>query len=349
MTSHQLIWLNKGFASAYHLISSIRKMDIDRRFRTLCTHDAHQFPAYELADIADRDFCTSNQIDYVEWALDVCRKYEVDFFWPIRKCQAIASHNKEFLDSGTRLMVCANAGTLDLLNHKGIFLDQLRPLNLNIPPYRRVQSLESFQTAYFELKKCFEKLCIKPSQSIYGIGFFIIGEKKGLDSGHRIHAVKLCEVEKIFSGDNVAEQLVMAYLEGPEYSVDCLATCGKLICCTTRRKGTNISSPQLIEENPEIFRQVNILTRYFELDGLYNVQFRNHLGIPYLLEINHRPSGGIHYSCASGVEYPYWACYLAAGGDAAQVPKPMSGFSVGEVRTAVILERLLISSPVAEI
>lgn len=334
------VWLNKGFASAWHLARSIRESDADGLFSILVSHDDDRFPAFELADEVFADHSTADSEAYARWALEVCRTRRVDLFWPTRGCRAVARLKAEFEEVGTRLMICAESGILDRLDHKGEFLDSLAGSGLPLGAYRRVGNLDDFRAAYQELSSGGGRLCVKPCKGIYGQGFRILGGSEDLDHSHRGHAAELADLEKLFSDPEVSEHLLMAYLPGPEYSVDCLAHRGSLVCCTIRRKGKATRSHQYVCDDPGLRRQVSVLAERFDLDGQFNAQFRCLDGVPVVLEINARPSGGIRYALAAGVPYPYWALRLALGADPRSVPTPRTGFWVGEVREAVVLEKV---------
>ena len=53
------------------------------------------------------------------------------------------------------------------------------------------------------------------------------------------------------------------------------------------------------------------IAKEFGLYGPFNIQFRMHNSIPYLLEINTRMSGGTHLSCMTGINIPYLAMETA--------------------------------------
>ena len=68
------------------------------------------------------------------------------------------------------------------------------------------------------------------------------------------------------------------------------------------------------------------------------MQFRDAEGVSYLLEINPRMSGGLHYACLSGVAFPYWAARLALGTASPEdIPMPRTGLRVGHVDRAIVL------------
>ena len=81
------------------------------------------------------------------------------------------------------------------------------------------------------------------------------------------------------------------------------------------------------------------LTRHFGLTGVYNIQLREMAGVNYLLEINGRMSGGLHFAHFSGLNFPYWAIQLLLGRCCPEdVPVPRTGLRVGEVSMGILLQ-----------
>ena len=116
------------------------------------------------------------------------------------------------------------------------------------------------------------------------------------------------EITKILNQNNgkFPQLLVMQYLSGPEYSVDCLRD-GKSFFCVPRKRevikegictsGTTDFNEQLIEISRKI---------YDELDLKYNVniQFKyDALGNPKILEINPRLSGTLELCRGAGINF----------------------------------------------
>lgn len=125
--------------------------------------------------------------------------------------------------------------------------------------------------------------------------------------------------------------LVMEYLEGPEYSIDCLAQDGRLIRATVRKKPGRAGGAQLLEENSALYDLARSLTKRLQLRSLFNIQARCSGGVPKLLEINARMAGGIYFSCLSGVNYPYWALRLAKDDCEHEIPRQVYGIRVNQV------------------
>jgi hypothetical protein len=123
--------------------------------------------------------------------------------------------------------------------------------------------------------------------------------------------------------------LLMEHLPGPERSVDCLAQGGELLRCVVRRKENNV---QVLEDNPELVAVVRRLTARFRLTSLFNVQLRDAGGRSCLLEINPRMSGGLPFSCRSGVMLPLWGIRLALGtASASDIPQPRIGLRIPQL------------------
>jgi hypothetical protein len=99
---------------------------------------------------------------------------------------------------------------------------------------------KAFDAAYERMRKRHEVLCMKPSVSVYGIGFRQISEKKSafdlmLDGNpYRIDLVSLREM--LQRAGRFRPMLLMPFLAGHEFSVDCVALNGELVCAVARRK-----------------------------------------------------------------------------------------------------------------
>jgi predicted ATP-grasp superfamily ATP-dependent carboligase len=121
--------------------------------------------------------------------------------------------------------------------------------------------------------------------------------------------------QRVYDGLKAAgefpELMVMEFLEGEEYSIDCLAKSGELIAAVPRRKGGG--RIRILENNKELMELAEVFTEEFKLDYIFNIQVKYNQGLPKLLEINPRMSGGLYFSCLSGVNFPYLAVKLLLG------------------------------------
>jgi hypothetical protein len=211
-----------------------------------------------------------------------------------------------------------------------------------LPDFMVVNDLAGFDRAYARLKARHAAVCFKPAVSVFGQGFHILTE--GGSRLDRLLRGGACRIDLEEARHALAESasfrdlLVMQYLPGPERSVDCLARDGELVRWVVRLKAEAEGGGQILEDNPTVAEAVRRLTARLRLTGLFNVQFRDDGGVAFLLEINPRVSGGLHYACLSGVAFPYWAVRLALGTARPEdVPAPRTGIRVGQVNRAICL------------
>ena len=120
---------------------------------------------------------------------------------------------------------------LDLLHDKARFYQSV---SCSTPPaaFRVVESAQQFDAAWLELKKDHPQLCIKPSVSVYGLGFAVIDEARSsaqlLVQGVQYH-IGLEDLRRGFEAmGTFRPMLLMEYLDGHEFSVDCLGDNGRL-------------------------------------------------------------------------------------------------------------------------
>jgi predicted ATP-grasp superfamily ATP-dependent carboligase len=130
--------------------------------------------------------------------------------------------------------------------------------------------------------------------------------------------------------DRFRKLLVMEYLPGPEYSLDCLARKGDLLAVTIRQKPLLPGRPERLVFNPALEGVARVLASRFGLDSVSNIQLRDSENGHRLLEINPRMAGGLYFSCLGGLNYPYWAVRLALSDCREELPAQRSGLSVAQ-------------------
>lgn len=336
------VWFNKSLSSTYNIIESLRAAAAPDEFRILCSHTNADFPAFRISDAFEVEPRGPKEAAYLDYCEDIIERHGVDVFMPGKMARQLALHRHRFESRGVKLVLAADADTLKLLENKARLYSAIPTGLAPVPDFRVVQSLAGFDDALAWLRGRRHTVCFKPAVSMFGLGFHVLTERgSALDRLINGDPVKIGLQETrwlLGQQEQFRDLLVMQYLPGPERSVDCLAQDGSLICCVIRRKPMGTESGQWLEENPAIDDVVRRLTRHLRLNGVFNIQFRDDGGVPYLLEINPRPSGGLHYACLSGVEFVYWAVRLALGtARPADVPRPRTGIRVGQVNKAIVL------------
>lgn len=305
------VWFNKTFSFIAEVIKLIRSADQEGRYHIIGSNTKPSAPA----SLESHSFLVEpsglHAAEYVDWCLETCAQQGVDIFVPGKEATLIAGRVTEFEAAGTRVMCAASAENLHLLHDKARFCEVVNaPL---APPaeFTVFENIEQFDAGYTMLRARHHVLCVKPSVSVYGIGFAVLDEQRSTAQLLLEGAQYRVSHEDFRLGlarqDHVKTMLLMEYLHGAEYSVDCVADEGQLVCAVPRKKDASLGYGQIIDVREDIIATVTSLARDFQLNGIFNAQFREGASGLRLLEINPRMSGGIAMSCLAGPNLPYLA------------------------------------------
>lgn len=337
----QRVWFNKTFSSVGTAIRLIREADRAGDYEIVCSNTNAHTPAFLAAHGSAVEPSGLKGQGYLSWCLDFCLTQRIGIFIPGKEAALIGAARARFEAQGTRVLSIASPDMLDLLHDKARFYQSV---SCSTPPaaFRLVESAQQFDAAWLELKKDHAQLCIKPSVSVYGLGFAVIDEARSsaqlLLEGVQYH-IGLEDLRRGFGAmQTFRPMLLMEYLDGHEFSVDCLGDNGRLVCAIARKKSLIVGQGQVIEVRDDILESTRQLTKTYGLNGVFNVQFREgHSGLG-LLEINPRMSGGVAMACLAGPNLPYLALAgFDRGFDALVVPEVRAGLRVGEISFATEL------------
>lgn len=336
-----VVWFNKNFSSLYNIIQLIKAEDTGKVFRILCTHENPEFVGFEVCDLHEVETISADE-PYIHYCLEMCQKHKVSIFYPSKKTTTIARNLDLFEAIGVKTIICADAPTLDVLNHKGHFYDALAGENALLPQYYAVNTLAKFDEACECIKQTGKTICFKPACSLYGLGFKVISDHiRAVDAflAGDPNRIALGDARTQFASiDRFQDVLVMEYLEGPEYSIDCLAKNSRLVRATVRKKSMRAGGPELLEKNDDLYDLAQKLTAKFHLTGIFNIQARCGDGVPKLLEINPRMAGGIYFSCLAGINYPYWALRMATEDCETEIPTQRFGLRVHQAYQPFVIK-----------
>ena len=333
------VWYNRTFSSVNEAIKLIREADTEGRFTLIHSNANRHTPAARLAHEFHGEPTGMEANAYVDWCLEFCRTQRIDIFVPGREATTLASHHERFAAIGTRVLSAATPNKLQLIHDKAGFYAETVLEGAPVAEFRRFENLAGFDAAWDELRPRHAKLCIKPSRGIYGIGFAVVDEERSsaalLMAGVEYHIGYQDLRRGLAELGDFRTMLLMEFLEGHEYSVDCVGDNGRLVAAVARRKLSGAGSGQLIDMRPEIIEATTKLAADYGLSGIFNVQFRESAGKPRLLEINPRMSGGIGMACAAGPNLPWIALKgFADGFDTVTVPEVRHGMRVIEMSEA---------------
>ncbi len=338
----QRVWFNKTFSSVTSAIRLIREADVVCDYQIVCTSTNPYAAAFLEAHESAIEPSGLLGHEYLDWCITFCIENRIDIFVPGKEASLVSAARDVFAEHGVRVLSVASQEVLNLLHDKASFYQSV---DLKLAPpaaFRVVETTEQFDTAYKELRKEHDRLCLKPSISVYGLGFSVIDELRSsaqLLMEGVLYAIGLEDLQRgLASMGNFRTMLLMEYLDGHEYSVDCVGDNGRLICAIPRRKSNLAGQGQVIELRDDIIESTKQLTATYRLNGIFNIQFREGRNGLSLLEINPRMSGGIGMACLSGPNLPYLALVgFDRGFDGIQIPEISSGCRVAEFPQAVEL------------
>ena len=341
------VWFNKNFSPIIHVINEVAS-----QFNVLATHTSKDSPMLygswqtllEPAGVVGEA--------YLEFALNLVKTRQIQLFIPSKEAGFLTKYQADFQQLGTHVFQVAEPKTLKLLEDKAAFYDDFlgwrSEANTNQMALTKVvQTWQEMQQAILEVQEAGYVACIKPAIGIYGYGFRLITKQENLKDFLKgdTHRMSMAQAEHLFKPlEKFSPMLVMEFLPGQEYSVDCLAKDGVLIGAVVREKLGGLGNVQEVRGSvayPQIHQVVTELSRRYALNGIFNVQFKNNREKqPCILEINARPSGGLRFSMTTGFEFGLNMVRLELGLIKPEEIRPPSSelIRVTETKEALVLQ-----------
>ena len=334
------IYFNRCFSSTPKIIKRFLSNNDSYEFKIYISHVSPNNYLQEVADYFEVE-PSHNGIEYVNYCLEFCLKHNIKLFVPRYNVMSLINYKEDFERLGTKVMFIGNSGTYQLLEDKLKTYETLKNTHIvAIPKAFKVINYKDFQRAYQEITKNGCRACMKPISGIGGDGFKLISED--ITEVNELYKTTSSIIAKdrilriLEKSNNVEPFMVMEYLEGDEYSIDCLGNNGILIAAVPRRKLDLYR--QNIEYREDLIKLAQKLTKEFSLSYLYNIQVKYHKGKAYLIEINTRMSAGIHKSCYTGVNFLYLAIKLLMGEEVATPENIRWGFQIRAIENYELVD-----------
>lgn len=316
--------------------------------RLLASHRDCHAPVLDAADLGFVEPPISRRTPggtkaYGDYCLRVCAERAVDLFVVQRGHAAMVARAAEFAAIGTRLAATADAETLALIEDKSRFHRAAVAAGVPMPWTVEINSVEAFDAARDTLAGLGLAACIKPPHGVFGAGFWRLDSEQGLFATLMDADAHVIDPDVVRAAVAAAAPglrlLVLEYLGGDEWSLDCLCRDGRILAAVARRK---LGRVQRLEVDGPIFAIARRAVEAFALSGLINLQFKaaregDETDVR-LLEINPRMSGGCLYTQPSGVNLPWLHVALELGlVDQCDIPDPVGGALVAAVGAAQVV------------
>jgi carbamoylphosphate synthase large subunit len=292
------LYFTRSFSANYHFIHSVREYFIKRNIETkiVVSHPDKDSPTLLAADNAliEPSFnAEENELFYQQ----ICIDYTIDYVIPGESSILTLIKPESFIhDSQTKVLTSQSFDLIHTLKSKTetykLFASKSIN-NLHIPQFQLVNDINSFEEVYKEIKENNSNVCFKPDVSQGGAGFRIIDNnvnpKETILGYVTVRNSYEYYLEKLKQLKFFPPLIVLEYLSGIEYSIDCFGYGRKLLFCGIREK-TN--KKRRLIKNDLLKKIAEDIQATFQFSNLYNVQIREEKGKYYLLEINPRYSAG---------------------------------------------------------
>lgn len=297
------IWLNHWFSTAYHFVNLLKE-------------DGHTIIATNLRDTcvyaqnAD-EFYLEPEIEgeqYLDWALSFCQTHRIDIFFPKRQLGLITKQQTRFKDIGVKVVCESDILRYELLQNKFKTMQFLKSCDLHgfqIPEMEVVTTVFDFVIAEDKLSKKYGDICMKYNIDEGGQSYKRIKERRPSLSRLRENNGLVYSYDYVLSCLETVRQfpelIVMPYLNGEELSVDCLDTGLEFVANVRHKCSNRVTKISCVDKLIDACRELQKILR---LEMPYNVQFRYHNDVLYLLEINTRLAGGAWKASYVGHRFP---------------------------------------------
>lgn len=338
------IWFNRWFSTVSHYIELIRENPDQRKFVIYGSHPNPDALYLQYCDYVYIEPDISGN-EYIEFCLDFCKKHRINIFIPRKENVLISRRLAEFEAIGVKVLVCPDAKLMEMVDNKAtayqVFENTFykREPIFTIPDYYVVNNSKDFKKAYQLLKEDGHQVCMKPAIGEGATGFRVIKDEidtidqlfhQGIN--YRMPYKYACEI--LSQQESFPDIMVLEYLEGREYSIDCVASKENLFAAIPRMKGDG--RVRELVESRELIQLAEKFHQVFRLPYVFNIQIKYSHGVPKLLEINPRMSGGMHASCLSGINIPYLAIKILLGEEVENVT-PKFGIRASHIEKEMIL------------
>ncbi len=303
-----MIWFLEGQASQRDIILGVREA-LPPQIKIFASHRQNRKEITGNADVSLTE--PKDNQERIDWVLDTAMAHGIKVILAGRAGSVFEAQRHRFVEAGLDLITGGvSMETFRLVDDKTNFTAEAERAHLPCVPAITVNSAKELSRAY-EMLRAQGEVCVKPAVGIYGQGFWRF--KEGGDpfrcfanpDNREINFETYLQAYSTCAGR--APLLVMPYFPGTECSIDMVCEAGRPVAFVGRRKQ---GLHQTFERDTVAVDLALKAAAHFKCDGLINVQTKDDAkGVPHLLEINPRYSGGVGYTRHTGINLPgIFAC-----------------------------------------
>lgn len=253
---------------------------------------------------------------FVDRVLDICRSERVQIVNSIitRELEVLSAAKSRFEAENIKVTVM-DPKPLHIVNNKGLLLTAMKESGLPVPEFRIVHTADEAEEAIEKLGYPQKPVVVKTTFGNGSRGTAILNSEVSLselffyNKPGSLFMSKRNLMEILREKPNIPEMMVMEYLPGADYTVDLIASQGKVINAVCRR-ATHVMHSNIFgsvsEQNQTAIKLCTDVVSALGLDGSVNFDLKENCeNQPRIMEINPRLGGAVVACALAGVNFPY--------------------------------------------
>lgn len=263
---------------------------------------------------------------YIPHMREIVKAEDIDVIVPLsdQETRSLSKHKEEFRTIGAEILT-PDGEAVETASDKGSMLKYLDDKGINVPEYHLPRSFEELDQAVSELGYPRKKVVIKPRRQRAARGFWLLSDERSTQdlvmSEKCLQTLPYDALKNLLTDkQSIPDIVVMEYLAGSDFNVDCLSVDGKAVYQIPIRRVKPDAGPVQIGETTHNSRVQNMAKEIcdtFEFEYNTNVELAyptdQREGEPLVYEINPRVSGPIATHEAAGINLLVYGIISALG------------------------------------
>ena len=253
---------------------------------------------------------------YISAIKRICIKEKINFIIPgSEKETNLFAKNKFFFKKNNIIVPLSDYPVVNLISDKLNFYKFLKKNNIQHLNFLNINNLNQIKNSLSDFQYPSKKILLKPRNSSGSKGIFILDKsaKKIINLLDNRTCMQLSY--KLFNKFitqnkfNLKGYVMMEYIEGKFFDVDCFARKGKLLYCIPReRKYINPFSPIntgcIISKNNKIINYIRKIVQLLNIDGICDFDILIYKNQPFAIDSSSRMSGSVAASLPAKINLP---------------------------------------------
>lgn len=264
--------------------------------------------------------------EYIPRMREIVEAESVDIIVPLsdQETRSLSKHKDLFKAAGAEVLT-PSGESVEVSSDKGSMLEYLDDNGVSVPEYRLPDSFDELDRAVSELGYPEKNVVMKPRRQRAARGFWILSNERSTQdlvmNEKSLQTLPYESLKELLADkSNLPELVVMEYLEGPDFNVDCLSVNGSTCYQIPIQRVKPDAGPVQIGEtthDTRVQQMAKEICDTFEFEYNTNVEVAyptdRQEGEPLVYEINPRVSGPIATHKAAGVNLLLYGILAALG------------------------------------